>query len=118
MIAWCIARRQLAEGNCFKSEIVRELVTTDLIGITSPEDLDRSPEQDREIEPKAPVVDIPEVIFDAPLDQSRCGRRSPAPVDLCPPRQSGPHAAPQCIITDKLVELAVVRDGMRAWSHK
>ena len=41
---------------------------SNLIGVASPQNLDRSLEQDREIEPEGPVVDVPEVIFDASFD--------------------------------------------------
>jgi hypothetical protein len=39
-----------------------------LIGVVSPQNFDRSLEQDREIESETPVVDVPKVIFDASFD--------------------------------------------------
>jgi hypothetical protein len=57
-----------------------------LIGILTTKYLYWSPQQDRKIKPETPVINIPQIIFDASLDGYGRWRRSPISIDLCPSR--------------------------------
>src|SRR4029077_16963190 len=108
----------LTLARIFRSRQKARVASGNLIGVAPPQNLDRSLEQDREIEPEAPVVNVPEVIFDASLDQGRCGRSSPEPMDLRPTGQSRFDALAEGVVPNDLVELAVVWDGMGARSRQ
>src|SRR3954451_25114273 len=64
-----------------------------LIGVASPQHFDGSSQQDYEIKPKAPVVDVPEIVLYACFDRNGCGGWTAAAMDLGPSGQSWPDPA-------------------------
>src|SRR5204863_8203610 len=75
-------------------------------------------QKDTQIQPNAPVVDVPEVVFDALLHLREFARFAPATVDLCPPGQARLDVMAKGIIRDELFVFTVVRRGMRARTNK
>jgi hypothetical protein len=82
-------------------------------GIRSPYDFQRGPHKDCEIEFHAPIVDVPEVVFDAPFHMVGRWRWSSAAVNLRPAGQSRFHAPPEGVVSDGIVELVIERN--RVW---
>ena len=85
-----------------------------LAGVATAQDFDWRLEQNSEVKPKTPVVDVPEIVFDASCDRGRRGSWSPASIHLCPACQSGLYASAERIISDDLVELVVMSHRVRA----
>src|ERR1700704_1582328 len=71
--------------------------------------LDHGLHQDSNIEPKAPVADVPEVGFHPPLHKACSWRLAAKTVDLSPPGYSGLHMLATRISGYQLAVLIVVR---------
>src|SRR5205807_6960509 len=89
-----------------------------LVGITTIQYLKRGLEQNCNVKPETPIVDIPKIVFDAAFDRRGCGSRSPASVHLRPSCQSWLHTAPERVVPNHFVELIVVGQRMRARPHQ
>lgn len=89
-----------------------------LIGVASPQHFDGSSQQDYKIKPKAPVVDVPEIVLYSCFDRDGCGGRTAAAMDLGPSRQSWPDPAAKGVVPHELVKFSVVSQGMRTRTHQ
>src|SRR5690348_911834 len=85
-----------------------------LVGVPSSQHLQRGLQEDRKVELQAPIVDIPEIMIDAPLDMIHGRRRSAATMDLCQAGYSRLHAPSEGVVSHNCVELIIVRNRMRA----
>jgi hypothetical protein len=83
------------------------------IRVAFPHHLEKRLEQDLEIEQQIPVVNVPEIEFDAPLDVLNRGCGAARAIALCPSRQAGLHVMPERIITHDFLKLIIVSKRVR-----
>lgn len=86
--------------------------------IARPRDFERRLQQNHQIEFQAPVVDVPEIIFDALLDGRTGWRRSATSVHLRPASQARFNATPKRVVSHHLVKLVVMGERVRAGAHE
>jgi transposase len=86
-----------------------------LIGIPLSRDLEKSLDHNLDVEPKAPVVNVPKVQFHAFSDVFHGGRGASGTVALCPTRQPRFYMVPKRVALEDLLEIAVVSKGVRSW---
>ena len=75
--------------------------------------LEKGLDQDLDIEPKAPIVDVPKIEFYALGDGLHGGRGAPGAIALRPPRQPWLDMMPESIVFEDFLEIAVMGKGMR-----
>src|ERR1051325_2873008 len=81
------------------------------VRVLGPEQRDRGPHQDVEVEQHRPVLDVVEVVLDAVLHLLGAGELAAPAVDLRPAGDAGLDSVAGEIAVDRLVELAVL-DGL------
>src|SRR6478752_507877 len=75
--------------------------------VAAAHDFDDGLKHDGKVESETPVVDVPEIMLDAPLDIPRRRCWTPTAVHLSPACQTWLDAVSKCIISNNLVKLRV-----------
>src|SRR4029079_4751833 len=95
-------------------EVCSRAVQSDSVGIAAPEELEDRVNEDAQVEPEAPILDVPKVAIDPLLHQLETGGFSAETIDLSPAGQAGLHVLPECVIGDELGVPVIVGYGMRS----
>jgi hypothetical protein len=82
------------------------MIESCLIRVATAQDLDHRAEHDRQIEVKAPVVDVPDVELYSSLHGPNRRRRPATPIDLCTPSNARFHALAKCVVRNDLIKVA------------
>src|SRR5712675_1678139 len=71
-----------------------------------------------EVKPRGPIVDVPKVVLDAGLHLLDLTCLTSIASDLRPPCQTRLDVMPKRVVGDQLFVFGVVRCGVRAWTDK
>src|SRR5712664_459385 len=75
-------------------------------------------DQNLDVEPKAPVVDVPQIHFYAPCNLFDGGGCASQSIDLRPSRHPGFDVMAEGVVLQQSFKLVVVSQGMRPWSDQ
>jgi hypothetical protein len=89
-----------------------------LIGVLAPCNLETGQQNDPQIEPQGPVIDVPDVALDALLHKIKFSSFAAKTVNLRPTGDTGLHVVPKCIVRYRFVVLTVMSDCVRPWANK
>ena len=81
------------------------------------DDIINGQEDDTDIEPEAPVLHIPDIVFDPPSQLFLVLDLPPVSMDLRPARNTGLHEMPDHVLVHDTGELHRLIEHVRAWPH-
>src|ERR1700722_364367 len=84
------------------------------VGVSLSQNLEKRFDQDLDVKPEAPVIDVPQVQLHALGDIVERWRRAAGTIALCPAGYAWLHVMPESIVAENLFEITVVSQRMGA----